>query len=431
MNKNFIRLESKGIKYNVLSLPDTNLFKLEVVNMYGSNIERVIEFLENKNVYGISHFIEHLAFRAPKDYTTSELLKLIKTEGSYNASTNHDRINYWFKTTMDRSDLAINLVCNYAFNDLTAISDDEFQIEKKVVYNEAKRYADDDQTMFYFNADPLSCGNHEQDNILGIPEVIDTFTIEDAIHIKNIMMNCGETIINITYDPKRKDITDVILEIEEQMDRFDHDVNIFPEVKSMYKSMLTYPTVGDHKMVNEASQAMTNLSFDVVTNSRAANIGNAYLSSYAEDTSLSDIIREKHGLTYGVSFSTGRVSYREVSEFSCDVSRGDEELLMKLFNESINASVDAFDEAAYDQLMKTIQLKRTMTYLDQQKYDSIHQMAMWNPKILDAVAGEMTVDLVSALDMLDGHFATFEQVKEYLLGVQQYVNDGLYSRVIN
>ena len=50
MNKTFIRKEVEGIKYNILALPDTNLFKFEVVNLYGSNVERVIEFLDQKNV---------------------------------------------------------------------------------------------------------------------------------------------------------------------------------------------------------------------------------------------------------------------------------------------------------------------------------------------------------------------------------------------
>ena len=97
----------------------------------GSNIEKVYENRHNKNVYGISHLVEHLSFRSPKDYTSEELLEKLKSEGTYNASTDHDRINYWFKTTTDRTKLAINLISNVALNNLSKISDEEFQIEKK------------------------------------------------------------------------------------------------------------------------------------------------------------------------------------------------------------------------------------------------------------------------------------------------------------
>jgi len=72
--KTFKTVTRNGIKFNLLTLPETNFFKIEVINKYGSNVERVIKDKTGKNVYGISHFIEHLAFRSPKDYSTQELL---------------------------------------------------------------------------------------------------------------------------------------------------------------------------------------------------------------------------------------------------------------------------------------------------------------------------------------------------------------------
>jgi predicted Zn-dependent peptidase len=188
VKRSFKQVKRNDKTYNILSLPGTNFFKFEIINMMGSNIERLYNKKYNKNVFGISHFIEHLGFRSPKDYSTQELMKLIKNEGTYNASTDYDRINYWFQTTMDRIDLGIRLVANYALNNLDTIPKEEFEIERKVVFNEAKRYADDDQTMFWFNSTRALTGYSTEDNIIVNPKTIDTFTLEDCISIKNTFL---------------------------------------------------------------------------------------------------------------------------------------------------------------------------------------------------------------------------------------------------
>lgn len=69
-NKTFKTVTRKGRELNLLTLPDTNSFKFEIINHYGLNIERVVKNKTKKNIYGISHFIEHLRFKSTKDYTT-------------------------------------------------------------------------------------------------------------------------------------------------------------------------------------------------------------------------------------------------------------------------------------------------------------------------------------------------------------------------
>ena len=132
-NKTFKTVIKNGKRFNLLTLPDTNFFKFEIINNYGSNIERVIKDKTGKNLYGISHFIEHLGFKSTKDFTTEELIVITKNDGICNASTDYDKIKYWFETTADNIDLAIKLMCNVAFNDLTKINQKEFDTEKNVV----------------------------------------------------------------------------------------------------------------------------------------------------------------------------------------------------------------------------------------------------------------------------------------------------------
>ncbi len=82
MNKTFRRITQNGRRFQLLTLPGANLYKFEIINLYGANIEREIEKSLGTNVYGLSHFIEHLGFRAPKDFSTNTLMDLLKTEGT-------------------------------------------------------------------------------------------------------------------------------------------------------------------------------------------------------------------------------------------------------------------------------------------------------------------------------------------------------------
>ena len=431
MKRTFKTKKINDRNYNILALPGTNFFKFEIVNMYGSIVERIYRDRTGRNVYGLSHLVEHLSFRATKDYSSKELLNIINSEGVYNACTDTTRINYWFQTTMEKSSLGIKLVLNYALNDLTKISQEEFDIEKKVVYNEAKRYADDDQTMFAFNLYPTMTELHPEDNIIGIPETIDTFSLEDAIALKSIFLQNAEVFYNITYDPEILTENEIVEQIEYELSRFKHYPKIEGISKELYSSYLKRPSNKKYISDNESAQMLTAINLDVVDNKIIADAGNDYLARYAKDTSLNDVIREQHGLTYGIDLYTHNIDYRDYVMFGCDVSKGSEELMMKLFNQSINDSVDAWSTETYTKYMNTRKLKRTLDLVNQKNYSSWFNLAIWNPEIFKEVKDIASDNIDIAYDKLDNIFCTQENIKEYLESFRYSGNLGRYSLVTN
>lgn len=431
LDRTFKSIEHEGKKFNILALPDTNFFKFEIVSKYGSHIERIYKARTGKNVYGMAHFIEHLGFRATKDYDSATLLKLVKNEGTYNASTDYDRINYWFQTTMDRTPLAIKLVCNYALNDLTKIPLDEFEIEKKVVYNEAKRYADDDQNMFWFNSTGALTGYESEDNVIGIPETIDTFTLEDAIAIKDIFLQSTNNVYNITYDPTILTEYEVLTLVCNELERFKPLCQTPAVTQEEYDDAVIQPKTIISKLENESEQHMTFLNIDSVENKVTADFGNAYFSNYATDVSLNDIIREQNGLTYGISFGLSNISYKPYTYFGCDVTRGTEELMMQLFKESINKVADSWNDVAYNNYMEAMRLKRSMNLLDQKNYGSWLSMATWYPEIIDALKDELSNDLNLAYLAMDNKFGSKEEIGKYLEKVRSLVNENTFGTVTN
>ncbi len=431
MKRTFKTKKINNRNYNILALPGTNFFKFEIVNMYGSIVERIYQARTGRNVYGLSHLVEHLSFRATKDYSSKEILSLINSEGTYNASTDTTRINYWFQTTMEKSTLGIKLVLNYALNDLTKISQEEFDIEKKVVYNEAKRYADDDQTMFALNIYPTINELHKEDNIIGIPETIDTFTLEDVITLKDIFLQNTDIHYNITYDPEILTENEIIEQIEYELSRFKHYPKIEGISRELYNSYLKRPNNKKYISDNESDQMLTAINLDVVDNKIVADAGNEYLARYAKDTSLNDVIREQNGLTYGIDLYSQNIDYQDYVQFSCDVSKGSEELMMELFNKSINESVDNWSTETYTKYMNTRKLKRTLDLVNQKNYNFWINIAIWNPNILNAIGHIASEDLDKAYDELDNIFCTEEKIKEYLESFRYSVNLGRYSFVTN
>jgi len=429
-SRTYKQISSSGNVYNMLALPGTNYFKFQILNKMGSHIERLYNEKNKKNVYGIAHFIEHLGFRNPKDYSTPELMSILKNEGNYNASTDYDRIDYWFETSMDKAPLAVKLVCNYALNNLDKIDTKEYDIEKKVVYNESKRYQDDPQTMFWFNTGTVLSDYNVEDNVIGIPETIDTFTIDDCIKIKNNFLKSGTNTYNVTYDPSVKSAAEIIDIIESELER--HQPLDMGDVigQDEYMSVVTPPKNGEFELKSTTDQEMTYLSFDVVKNKMTADYGNSYLARYAEDTSLDDVIREQNGLTYGVSMISSIDGYKYYTGFGCDVSAGTRGKMLELFEESVSASMDNWNEDTHAKLLKANTLKRVMALMDQKVHMAWHTLATWSPEVIDDLHDVLEENLDLAYDKLDEKYCSYDKVSEYLIDFKEKVDAGEYGKVI-
>lgn len=422
MKKTFHQTSVNGRTYNMLGIPGANVFKLEVISSLGSHRER---FETSKRLYGISHLVEHLGFRQTKDYSTEQLQELIKTYGNHNASTCHDQINYWFMTDTPHHELAIKAVCNYAFNDLHQLSQKEFEIEKNVVMNEIKRYADDDQTMFHFMSMPALYGYEPEDNILGTVDTVGEITLADVVDFKNKHLIDTHPRINIVYDPMVIDRTDIISKTEQEIGRFipEHITPVAPIVTTILRGNLMVP--------NPSEQSM--LSCILTHDSHSFSVGRAlsHLSYYATGTSLSDVIREKHGLTYGITCE--RSDHNKVSTICIggDVSSGNEQKFIDLMHLSIDNTVDAFDEKAHANLREISELHDTlnMNLLKDTRWFSI---VKHDQEFFDVHLKHMAeVDLEEARQRHSAARYGYEDVRNALLEIKTTTNNFNYTILSN
>jgi predicted Zn-dependent peptidase len=431
-NRTFKSVIKNGKRFNLLALPTTKFFKFEIVNNYGANIEKIVETKTGKNVYGISHFIEHLSFKTSKDYTTNEILDIKRNEGISNAGTSFDKIVYYLETTMEKCDTAIKLVSNIALNDLKKVTQEEFDTEKKVVFNEAKRYHDDDQTMFYFNSISAVMGHKDGDTVIGYPKTIETFTLEDTIEIKNIFLNHDDYIYNITYDSDLISQEDLLHKVENELSRFKTDKNNTLQISNKeYTKSLTSPRMEKIAIKNESEQAMTLITIDKVDNKIVSKAVCSYFTQMADETSLNHLIREKNGLTYGLNLSPSILSYKPYITFSCDVTKGTEEKMEKLFKESIKSSCENWTKEKHKKFMKALLLKRTMHLLNQKSYNSWFSIADQQPEIIEEYKDILATNINDVYSILDKELLTFENMQKNMHQINEAVQNNQYGKVTN
>lgn len=417
-------------KFNFIALPNTNYFMMTLVSHMGSNIERVYKTKTGKTVYGCTHLIEHLAFKSCKDFTTEELLSISKNQGSSNAGTTYDYVDYIFETTMDNCDLAIRVVFNLAFNDFSKLTQEEFETEKMVVINEVKQYMDDDQTMFAYNSYRGACGYEEGDNVLGLPSILETITRDDVIKIKHCLLSNEHLSYNIMYDPcviSEQAIVDKIL-LEEA--RFQHTSSC-DITKEEYYQGLKFPQPGDVVIENESDQAMTMLMFECEDNAILIDIVSKYFEKYAQESSLDDLIRQKNGLTYGIASYMEPLSHKPYLYFTCDVSMGDEIKLMELFRESIDATVASFTKEKHAEFMKGLFLRKTLSNLNLGNYQVLFFINSLDENVLKPFDSILIEDIDEGFKMIYNDIANYENVQRYMLSFQQTLQEGKYARITN
>lgn len=433
MNNTVVQKVVNGKIFNILGLPNTGVFKLDIYNPVGSGIETLFKEKTGKTIYGASHLMEHLSFKSPRDYSSHELLKLLKENGTRNAETGYNSINFHFLTTVKHIDIAIKTVLNITYNDLTRISVDEFESERNVVINEVNRYHDDSQLMFSLNSYGLLT-NDENNNILGSEQVLSELTISDMIELKALFNAHDDKYFNIIYDPVVSDIDYIVNEIVKQAEEFEAIV-IKPTTDIDICSYANTPnSITSDKFIkseDESKQSIIKIYIDVNTTTFGMHAGNMFTKELSNENSMFNIIRDKHGLTYGVSYDLYRFKRGYGVMFSVDVTTGNEELAIKLFKEIVTSMPDLYTKEAHKSVMKTILLKDTLSNLNLKNTASIFTDMINSKSEFDRYKDIVADNSNNWMKAEIEYNGSYELVKTYLTNIADKVKAGEYITITN
>jgi predicted Zn-dependent peptidase len=126
---------SNGLRLLVVSMPSLQSATVMIGVGAGSRYETA-------NINGLSHFLEHMAFKGTKKRPTTQAIatEVEGVGGEFNASTDREFTNYFIKAAATHLELACDILADMLSNSL--LKKAEIEREKGVIIEEIKMYED-------------------------------------------------------------------------------------------------------------------------------------------------------------------------------------------------------------------------------------------------------------------------------------------------
>ena len=161
---------------------------------------RVGSYNESLGMTGISHILEHMAFKGTTKYGPYEYSRMIEgAGGTENAYTSVDRTVYYAYLGSDRYELELELEADRMQNLLLA--DEEFLPEKQVIMEERRLRENDPYNMIFKQLDLIGYSYHPyRQPIIGFMADIERITRDEVYEWYRHYYNPGNAIIVIAGD---------------------------------------------------------------------------------------------------------------------------------------------------------------------------------------------------------------------------------------
>ena len=190
MNKTKSFKLNNGIRGVIIPLPGLKSVTVEVFLKIGSKYE-------NKNEFGLSHFLEHMAFKGTIKRPTATAINMeIDAKGAgYNAGTGHEMTSYYVTTVKENAIWAVELLSDILLNSL--YDKEETKKERGVIIEEIKMYQDNPMmglggefTKFLYGNSKIGCWD-----IAGEVDDIKDVDRKTIINYKNKYFNPEEMVV--------------------------------------------------------------------------------------------------------------------------------------------------------------------------------------------------------------------------------------------
>lgn len=198
-------LLKNGVRGVVVPLKGMQTVTIEVFVKIGSKYENV-------NQFGLSHFLEHMAFKGTEKRSSAKIInnEIDQKGASYNAGTGHELTSYYIKTTKEHLSWGVEILSDILLN--SVFDNSEFEKEKGVIAEEIKMYKDNpmmgissDYTEFLYGKSPIGCWN-----IAGTVKGVMSFKRSDLIDFRNNYFDPKNTVVVIAGDVVESEANDLI-----------------------------------------------------------------------------------------------------------------------------------------------------------------------------------------------------------------------------
>jgi predicted Zn-dependent peptidase len=132
---------------------------------------------EPPELAGVSHFLEHMAFKGDERYSAEDVNRVFDEIGArYNAYTSHEQTVYYAAVLPEHLSVAVDLLSTLT---RPVLRDEEFDLEKKVILEEIGMHDDQPGSVAYDALNDAHFADHPlAGTILGTNETVGGLTIE-------------------------------------------------------------------------------------------------------------------------------------------------------------------------------------------------------------------------------------------------------------
>ncbi len=249
---------------------------------------------ETPEIWGISHFLEHMAFKGTKSYPTAALLadELVGLGVMYNAFTSKEYTGYYIKGAKRVFDKSLNIISEMTIEPV--IVDEEVEKERGTVIEELNMYEDSPQRkIFDYFEECLYQNKQVSQNIVGSKESLAGIHAKEIKEYREKYYRTGNAVISISgYIP-----TNLRELLTKEFSNLEKGENAYlPAVIEDRKQInLSYrETQQTHMAIGFPGLKFTDSEKDAATVLSALLGGNMSSRMFKE-------IREKRGLAYYVN----------------------------------------------------------------------------------------------------------------------------------
>ena len=347
--------------------------------------------IEDEEISGVSHFIEHMLFKGTRNRTSKQIASEIDNlGGQINAFTSKECTCYYVKLLDSHIDIGIDVLSDMILN--SKFNEDDLDKERSVIIEELKMYEDSPEDLAYdllteniYKNDPLGM------NIIGTEESLNRLNREKLLDYFNKYYVPNNSVIAISGN---FNFDEIINKIEEKFKVWKkRDVNVDIKKAEFKSCFLT-----KNKDIEQVNLAMSLEAVPLENDKEVyalAVINTAFGGSIS--SRLFQKIREEKGLVYSIYSSQSL--YRKCGELGIFASMSNEHL--KEVYESIIEEIKIMKKYYLtDQEIKESKEQLKGSYILGLESTSSRMMSIGRALLLNNKV-ESTDDILKSIDNVD------------------------------
>ena len=347
--------------------------------------------IEDEEISGVSHFIEHMLFKGTRNRTSKQIASEIDNlGGQINAFTSKECTCYYVKLLDSHIDIGIDVLSDMILN--SKFNEDDLDKERSVIIEELKMYEDSPEDLAYdllteniYKNDPLGM------NIIGTEESLNRLNREKLLDYFNKYYVPNNSVIAISGN---FNFDEIINKIEEKFKVWKkRDVNVDIKKAEFKSCFLT-----KNKDIEQVNLAMSLEAVPIENDKEVyalAVINTVFGGSIS--SRLFQKIREEKGLVYSIYSSQSL--YRKCGELGIFASMSNEHL--KEVYESIIEEIKIMKKYYLtDQEIKESKEQLKGSYILGLESTSSRMMSIGRSLLLNNKV-ESTDDILKSIDNVD------------------------------